>query len=473
MKLINKIIYVVTIITIICIGYLVTKLNVLPNKYYIPLIIGLVIWAVILFFMSIKNKSTVLKVIALIFMIITMAVNTFGTYYLYNTNKFFSNLSEAKEKKVYYVVVKKDSKYSNIDSLEGKTLALFDTESTNYNKALEKVNKLVKVKSKKYEDMNTMVKDLLGDSAESMLISSGNKGILDEVVTGFKDNTKVIKKITIQVEKNTSTKVATDGNFNILISGIDTDGDINNVSRSDVNIVLTVNSDNHEIVMTSVPRDMEVKLHGTTGLTDKLTHAGLYGVDMSRQTLEDFLETNIDYYVRVNFDSVVRLVDAIGGIDVNNDVAFKGRYGYYNTGIIHLNGRQALEFSRNRYSMPNGDWTRGLHQEEVIRGIFSKVTSSKELLTNYADIMTSLESFFQTNIPSDMIKEFVKKQIDDMPSWEVNSYAVGGSGYQYQETYSMPGIKLYVTQPNEEHRLHASKVINSVLKGKKYKDISW
>ena len=474
MKLVNKIIYVVTLATIIALGYLITRLNILPNKYYIPIIILLVIWAVILFFIGVKSKKKVLNIIAVILMVISIGINCFGSYYVYNTNRLFSSISEAVEKKVYYVVVKKNSTYNKLTDLDGKTMALFDTESTNYNKALAQVNKSIKVTSKKYEDMNTIVKDVLDGTVDSVLINSSNKEILDEAITDFKDNTKVIKKITISVKKASSNnKINSEGNFNILVSGIDTYGDINTVSRSDVNIVLTINSKNHELVMTSVPRDMQVQLHGTTGLKDKLTHAGIYGIDMSRTTLEDFLETDIDYYIRVNFDSVVQLVDAIGGIDINNDVAFSGRTRYFNTGTIHLNGKQALEYSRERYKMPSGDWTRGLHQEEVIRAVFTKIATSTELLTNYSEIITSLESFFQTNIPSELIKKYVKDQLDNMTSWEVNSYAVGGSGYDYQETYSMPGIKLYVTLPNEEHRLHTSKVINSVLNGKKYKDISW
>ncbi|MBR4618657.1 MAG: LCP family protein [Bacilli bacterium] len=473
MKIINKIIYVVTLATIIALGYLITRLNILPNKYYIPIIILLIIWAVLLFFIGVKSKKKVLNIIAVILMVISIGINCFGSYYVYNTNRLFSSISEAVEKKVYYVVVKKDSKYSKLSDLNGKTMALFDTESTNYNKALNQVKKSIKTISKKYEDMNAIVKDLLDSTVDSVLINSSNKEILDEAIPDFKNNTKVIKKITISVKKTSSNKKNSEGNFNILVSGIDTYGDINTISRSDVNIVLTINSKNHELVMTSVPRDMQVQLHGTTGLKDKLTHAGIYGIDMSRTTLEDFLETNIDYYIRVNFDSVVQLVDAIGGIDINNDVAFRGSTRYFNTGAIHLNGKQALEYSRERYKMPYGDWTRGLHQEEVIRAVFSKIATSTELLTNYSEIITSLQSFFQTNIPSDLIKKYVKNQLNDMTSWEVNSYAVGGSGYDYQETYSMPGIKLYVTLPNEEHRLHASKVINSVLNGKKYKDISW
>lgn len=212
---------------------------------------------------------------------------------------------------------------------------------------------------------------------------------------------------------------------------------------------------------------MEVQLHGTTGKTDKLTHAGIYGVDMTRMILEDFLETDIEYYVRVNFDSVVEIVDKIGGVDIYNDRDFStGKY-HFKEGNIHLNGDQALTYSRDRYHQESGDWSRGLRQMEVIKAIIYKVSHSPELLTSYDEIVDSLSRFIQTNIPDSTLKKYVKNQLNDMPSWSTYTYAVAGSGYSYQETYSMPGMDLYVTHKDENSRAFSSKIINSMLNGKK------
>ena len=125
---------------------------------------------------------------------------------------------------------------------------------------------------------------------------------------------------------------------------------------------------------------------------------------MSRQTIEDFLNIDIPYYIRVIFDSVIKLVDTIGGIDIYNDVAFKGGTRYFEQGNIHLNGKQALEYARERKKMPNGDWTRGEHQKVIITAIINKVSSSKELLNNYVDILNNSKDIIQTNIPTDIIK---------------------------------------------------------------------
>ena len=226
---------------------------------------------------------------------------------------------------------------------------------------------------------------------------------------------------------------------------------------------MTVNLNTRDILVTTVQRDMQVQLHGIKGITDKLTHAGTHGIDMSRQTLEDFLETDIPYYIRVNFDSVVKLIDTIGGVDIYNDVAFRGGTRYFPKGNIHLNGKQALEYSRERKKMPNGDWTRGEHQKTIITAIINKVSSSKELLTNYADILNNSKDIIQTNIPSEVIKKYVKDQLENMSKWNITSTYVKGNGAVYQETYSMPGMKLYVMKPNEESRKEVSKQINNLL----------
>ena len=321
--------------------------------------------------------------------------------------------------------------------------------------------------------MLTMFNDVLDNKIDSLLISSNNYDIACENNDNIKNNTKIIYEVSIEVIKEKEKEYKNSkGTMNILISGIDTNGDINNVSRSDVNIIITVNPNTHEVLLTNIPRDMEVQLHNTTGKTDKLTHAGIYGVDMTRMILEDFLETDIEYYVRVNFDSVVEIVDKIGGVDIYNDTSFStGKY-YFKEGQIHLNGAQALDYSRDRYHQSSGDWSRGMHQMEVIKGIINKVSHSTDLLTNYGDIVESLSRFVQTNIPDTTMKKYVKNQLNDMPSWNTYTYAVSGSGYSYQETYSMPGMSLYVTHKDEASRVYASKLINGMLNGKTKESIS-
>lgn len=469
-KIINNVCEIFTLIINIVFIYYLIKLNIIPTLYLI-IIIGIIVILNIVSWILL-SKGKVALIFGYILLVINLIISCVGIYYTSVTDSFFSSLEEVNEEQLYYVVVKKDSEYNKLKDLNNKKMAIFEIQSNNYKKVLNEVKDSIKVKDKKYTNVNTIVKDLLDGNVDSLLINSNNKVLLDENVKSFKDNTKVIAKLSIKFSKQEdkkedseekSEKVTDNGSFNVLISGIDTYGSINRVSRSDVNIVVTVNPNTHKILLTSIQRDMYVQLHGTTGTKDKLTHAGIYGINMSRQTIEDFLDIDIPYYVRVNFDSVIKLVDTIGGVDIYNDVDFRGYSRYFEQGYVHLNGEQALEYARERKKMPNGDWTRGEHQKVIITAIINKIANSKELLTNYGDILNNSKDLIQTNIPTDVIKKFVKDQIDSMSPWNITSTFVGGAGSDYRETYSMPGMNLYITYPDENSVKNVSKQIKDLL----------
>lgn len=281
------------------------------------------------------------------------------------------------------------------------------------------------------------------------------------------DNLKNSHEAEIISNENASNNLT----FNILISGIDTSGSIDTVSRSDVNIVMTINSKTNEVLLTSLQRDMLVSLHNKEGLKDKLTHAGIYGIDTSLKTIEDFLQTTIPYYIRINFDSFINIIDLLDGIDINNDIPFQGNTRYFSQGIIHLTSNEALEYVRERKKMPAGDWTRGEHQKEIIKAVIEKVSDNKNLLTNYNKLTNILNNFIQTNISEEIIRKCIYNQLENMPNWKVEKYTVLGSGYGYEKTYSMPKTNLYVTYPDENSRQEASRLINGILNNITYKDL--
>lgn len=473
-KIINifNIIYIsIFLLVSIVLFHFIFKINILPTKYLLGIIV-LYLIATLISILLVTRKNIIVKIIGIILIALMMIVDTTGIYYLYNTNKLFTNIKNIKETKVYYVLVNKKDNYKSIDELKGKNIGLYSLEKDNYNKAIKELDNLVENKHKKYDDFNEYVEDLLNGKTKAILINSSTKEIMDENNENFKNNTEVLEKIKIDVITKEEKVKLNDDKLNILISGIDTFGEINTTSRSDVNIIVTVNKNTNQIVLTTTPRDMEVKLHGTEGLTDKLTHAGIYGADMSRQTLEDFYDIEIPYYVRVNFTSVEQIVDAIGGIDIYNDIEFGNGQYYYPKGNIHLNGKKALGYARNRYQQPSGDYNRGLHQEEIIKGIITKVTHSTELLTNYAEITNSLSHLFQTNIPDSLLKKYIKNQLDKMPEWEINYYSVGGGPEDHKYTYSAPNIKLYIITPYEPEIKRTHEIITGILNDKKYSDIS-
>lgn len=209
-------------------------------------------------------------------------------------------------------------------------------------------------------------------------------------------------------------------------------------------------------------------LHGTSGYKDKLTHAGIYGINMSLETIQDLLDMDINYYVRVNFTTLINLVDAIGGIDIYSDTAFTAWTNpkcIYRVGNMHLNGECALAFARERYAYQEGDRHRVQNQQDVIKAILNKVLSSTTLITKYASILESLSYSFQTNMPSNKIYELVNMQLDSMPSWEIKNYSLNGADSQ-NYTYSYSAEKLYVMEPDLETVETAKELIDIVEKGK-------
>ena len=262
---------------------------------------------------------------------------------------------------------------------------------------------------------------------------------------------------------NNIVKVDTAKPFVLYISGIDTYGDISTVSRSDVNIMVVVNPRTHQILLVSTPRDYYVQLHGTTGIRDKLTHSGIYGIDMSVKTMEDLYGTPINYYMRINFSSLTKIIDTLGGVDVNSQYQFTAGGYSFNVGINHLNGKQALAFSRERHSFEEGDRTRGSNQELVIEAIIAKMNDSQTIF-NYQQILTSLQNTIQTDMGSDSIMALVKNQLDSMSKWSVESISVNGAD-SHNYTYSMGNVMLYVMEPDVDSLNFAKIKIQQYIDG--------
>lgn len=465
LKRCNIITYCLSLISMIILSILLFIVNVIPIKY---LLLILLIFALLYLFLGVKTfkiKSTFNRVILIIFEVVLGLLFVWASNKIYITNDFLNKINDKTEDSLYYVIVLKDSKFNKLKDLN--TLGTYSINDNNYQKAFSNINKKVSIEEKEYNDMDKLEKDLLAKKVDAILISDFNKDVLEEEHSEFEKKTKVIhiEKITKELKKETKV-LSKEEPFNILISGIDTWGSINKVSRSDVNIVISINPQTNEILLTSIPRDYYVQLHGTTDVKDKLTHAGIYGIDMSVKTIEDLLDTKIDYYIRVNFDTLISVVDKIGGIEVYSDTAFTAYNGdKFVEGINQLDGTHALSYSRERKQFAEGDRKRGEHQEQVITAIIQKVSSSSVLLKNYSAILNSLEDSFQTSVPTSTIKSFVKYQLDKMPKWEVASISLDGRGDK-RYTYSIPGKLLYVMLPDQTSLDNARAAINGLLKNK-------
>ena len=247
------------------------------------------------------------------------------------------------------------------------------------------------------------------------------------------------------------------------VSGIDTYGPVASRSRSDVNIMAFINKETKTVLLISTPRDYYVPFNFVGGALDKLTHAGIYGIDSSMRALSDYYSLPLDYYMRVNFTGFMDIIDTLGGVDVEYDPNFGGDEFYFQDGKAHMSGKQALKFVRDRYSFVDGDRARGRHQMAVIKGVIKGLMSSK-LLTNYSEIMESLSGSFQTNASKAMIGELVRITMDrSKGDWTVLTYSANGWG-NTDYAYSL-GAYAYVMVPYEDTIDYARSLAIAVAKG--------
>lgn len=251
--------------------------------------------------------------------------------------------------------------------------------------------------------------------------------------------------------------------FVVYISGIDTYGNVNRKCRSDVNILMAVNTKTKHILMVNTPRDYYVPLSVSNGVRDKLTHAGNFGVNVSKDTLGMLYGVDAEYYVRMNFTGFIDIINAMGGVDVYSDYAFTSFNGYsFVKGMNYgLNGFKALAFARERKKLAAGDNQRGKNQMALINAMINKLASGNTL-KNYNSIMNAIAGSFQTNFTSDEIYSLIHMQLDDMSTWTVESYSVTGKG-KSAKTYSMPSVNAYVMEPNMDTVYKAREMIKKVL----------
>ncbi|MGL6200645.1 MAG: LCP family protein [Lachnospiraceae bacterium] len=255
--------------------------------------------------------------------------------------------------------------------------------------------------------------------------------------------------------------------FNVFISGIDTDGDLEKTSRSDVNIIATVNPETRQILLTTTPRDYYVIIPGISGETkDKLTHAGIYGVEASMDTLGALYDIEMDYYIRLNFSSMLNIIDDIGGISVYSEFEFdsgnmKGFHFY--KGTNYMNGEQALAYVRERYAFQDGDNQRGRNQEAVLAAIIEKLLTPAAL-ENATQLISKMYDQVETDFTMEQISALAARQKKAQTSWNVVSVSAVGTGDR-QACYSMGSHSLYVMQPNEESVNGIKSKMHSVLAG--------
>ncbi|MDA5540633.1 LCP family protein [Streptococcus thermophilus] len=426
----------------------------------------LVVLAISIFLQKTKKSPLVTTVVLVIFSLVSL-VGIFGFKQMIDiTNRM--NQTAAFSEVEMSIVVPKESDIKDVSQLTSvQAPTKVDKNNIEILMSALKKDKKVDVKVDDVASYQEAYDNLKSGKSKAMVLSGSYASLLDSVDSNFASNLKTIYTYKIKKKNNNSANQVDSRVFNIYISGIDTYGPISTVSRSDVNIIMTVNMNTHKILLTTTPRDAYVKIPGGgADQYDKLTHAGIYGVETSEQTLEDLYGIKLDYYARINFTSFLKLIDQLGGVTVHNDQAFTQEKFDFPVGDIQMNSEQALGFVRERYNLDGGDNDRGKNQEKVISAILNKLASLKSV-SNFTSIVNNLQDSVQTNMSLNTINALANTQLESGSKFTVTSQAVTGTGSTGQLTsYAMPNSSLYMMKLDDSSVESASQAIKKLMEEK-------
>ncbi len=435
------------------------QMTILPIKYAVLAVLCILFLFGIGGFLLTRKKKAV-KVLGALFAVASLVANIGGIYLYANSMKALKTIAnQTTETTNYGIYVLTDSEFESIDDLNKKTVGvatdLLDDE-------LSEQLTQYSFNTSSYESQLSLVEGLIGEECEGAVLNTSYVDMLGDSENGEEYATQLRLIEEINVSKIVEATVVTpEDPFIVYISGKDTWGHISVTSRSDVNILAVVNPETKHILLVSTPRDYYVPLSISNGVKDKLTHAGIYGTDVSEDTMEMLYDINIDHYFKVNFSGFEGLIDAMGGITVWSDYDFDvDKIGHFSKGENHLTGLQALAFVRERHSFANGDVQRGQNQMNVIQSVIQKM-SSKSTLMNYSEILQECAGTFATDFSSEEIANLVSYQLSNPGEWNIEKMSVGGTG-EYNNVYSL-SKRVYVMVPDENDIEDAKTRIQEVL----------
>lgn len=468
--------------------YQVLKMNILPIHLSVPLaIIAITTCLIIFVVINCMNKRGVIRFILGAIALLLCVGFAVGNNYIYKTNEMLTSVTNLTNKvtNTVSIIVMNDSGIQSLSEINGLSVSSAETiDKDATNRCISDIESNgISVDLIDYENYQEALLALMNKEVDAMVLNEAYRGMLHEIegFTGFSNMTTVIHKTVYYTERENILDTSEDAvnvvrePFTVLISGNDSYGSLNETSRSDVNMLVTINPNTHKILMTSIPRDYYLKMACSAGTNDcpnqqydKLTHSGLYGVSTTEQTIEEAFDIEINYYVRVNFSSLVNLVDAIGGIDVEVEPGLEVDTFYANgtegvhAGTNHLDGERALAFARERYAYVDGDVQRNKNQQQVLMKMFEKI-ASPSMIVNFGKFIDALGGAFETNMSSDDMLSLIRYEFTFFPDWSFEQSSVVG----YQDTmYSVVlGDYTAVTIGNTQSIDIATKKIQAILSG--------
>lgn len=453
-KVIAILLSIVMIVLMAFFAYQLIKMDILPQNLFIPVILIFVLISLILIlWINLMAHGVVSKVFAMIFVLLYTVSMGIGNFYVYKTDGFMQKVTDHKigdVKNTVSIIVMDDSNIKDLSSLKGKKVGrLNNVDKVGTNKLLKSVKKKKGsnyFKTKKFDGALSEVEALYNGEIDAMILNESYRGNVTSVeeYEHFSTETRVVYSTSYYTTKKNDSLVVSDitkNPFTILISGNDTTGDVSELSRSDVNMLVTINPKTSTILLTSMSRDTYVETvcdaDGDTacpeGQMDKITHTGIYGLNTTRQTVEKFYDLKVNYSFRVNFTSVIDVVDALDGIDLNVEEGEQCDLFWANmkpglpVGMHHVDGETALAFARERKAYVDGDYQRVRNQQKVMQAIINRAISSSALV-NYTSFINSLESAFETNMTYDEITDLIKYELQAKPDWKFETYQISGLG---------------------------------------------
>lgn len=449
---------------------LLYRFRVLPVIFMAVIAAVLIILLVVFRLLMGKAKKKVRFLVGMILSLILSVSLCIGNIALYHVNSTLHEITDSEyETTQIGVYVLTDDPAQSVQEASWYTFGIMSQQGRkDTNNAIEQIEDELgtTIASAEFDDATALAQGLLDQKCQAIILNEAFVDVIAET-EGYEDFGNQIREIgTYQwkrmVSKQTETKSDEEGSvFTVYISGIDVSGDISKRSRSDVNILAVVNTNTHKMQLISTPRDYYVPLSISDGVKDKLTHAGIYGVDVSMDTLGMLYDIDIDYYFRVNFSGFEQLINALGGITVYSDYEFDAGGYHYTMGDNTLNGTQALAFARERHSFAEGDRQRGRNQMAVITAVVEKMQTTA-VLQDFSGLMEGLQGSFDSDIPYDLLADMVKDQLSGGEKWSVSTYSVDGTGTS-ASTYSMSS-KAYVMEPDMSTVEEAKKLIEEAKK---------
>ena len=484
-KVLSILLSIVLVISSFYLLYQVIRLNVLPSKFLFPLTIGVVVLdAIFILLLIYFSKNVVSKIICIVLTLVVCAASCMGGYYISKTQGALSNITNVAKhaKNTVSVIVKESSSIKDKSQLNGVSVGSLRLNEQGSKKALKELsNEGIVLNQTEYDSMTALLEAFYNGEVDSIIINESSRSqILDmEAYSNFDSNTRVVYQTSYKVKNNdsaTSVSDITSKPFNVLISGSDTRGGFDENGRSDVIMIATVNPKTHTILLISVPRDFYVTTACDAGdgcmqgALDKITHTGIHGTNTTKRTVEQLLGIEINYTFKVGFDTVTKLVDTLGGVDVYVEPGYAVHTTALNVneGVNHLYGEEALEYARERYAYTEGDRQRTKNQQQVLMGIVKEVTKPS-VITNYAAIMDTIANTFSTTMSNAEITDLIKYQLNNNPTWKMEQYMVDGTGDTLM--CAELGDAASVMVPDQSTVKMAKDKINAVLAGKSSEDV--